>query len=220
MKDSDDWRKSSRELIDLQKQWKEIGPVPRKHAEKIWQRFRGACDEFFNRKSAHFSGIRIKEAENLKLKEELIASVENHNFGTDRAENLEVLKEYQREWTEIGFVPFKEKDRLQNAFRNAINKRLDQLNISNSEIMLSTFMSRIDNIKGTAEGNRQLQREQTFLQNKINQLREEIMLWENNIGFLADTKNANIVKSDFEKKIEKAKSELSAMEAKLKYLTK
>ncbi|MBP7875269.1 MAG: DUF349 domain-containing protein, partial [Bacteroidales bacterium] len=220
LKDSDDWRKSSRELIDLQKQWKEIGPVPRKHAEKIWQRFRGACDEFFNRKSAHFSGIRIKEAENLKLKEELIASVENHNFGTDRAENLEVLKEYQREWTEIGFVPFKEKDRLQNAFRNAINKRLDQLNISNSEIMLSTFMSRIDNIKGTAEGNRQLQREQTFLQNKINQLREEIMLWENNIGFLADTKNANIVKSDFEKKIEKAKSELSAMEAKLKYLTK
>jgi hypothetical protein len=220
LKDSDDWRKSSRELIDLQKQWKEIDPVPRKHAEKIWQRFRGACDEFFNRKSAHFSGIRIKEAENLKLKEELIASVENHNFGTDRAENLEVLKEYQREWTEIGFVPFKEKDRLQNAFRNAINKRLDQLNISNSEIMLSTFMSRIDNIKGTAEGNRQLQREQTFLQNKINQLREEIMLWENNIGFLADTKNANIVKSDFEKKIEKAKSELSAMEAKLKYLTK
>jgi hypothetical protein len=220
LKDSDDWRKSSRELIDLQKQWKEIGPVPRKHAEKIWQRFRGACEEFFNRKSAHFSGIRIKEAENLKLKEELIASVENHNFGTDRAENLEVLKEYQREWTEIGFVPFKEKDRLQNAFRNAINKRLDQLNISNSEIMLSTFMSRIDNIKGTAEGNRQLQREQTFLQNKINQLREEIMLWENNIGFLADTKNANIVKSDFEKKIEKAKSELSAMEAKLKYLTK
>ena len=220
LKDSDDWRKSSRELIDLQKQWKEIGPVPRKHAEKIWQRFRGACDEFFNRKSAHFSGIRIKEAENLKLKEELIASVENHNFGTDRAENLEVLKEYQREWTEIGFVPFKEKDRLQNAFRNAINKRLDQLNISNSEIMLSTFMSRIDNIKGTAEGNRQLQREQTVLQNKINQLREEIMLWENNIGFLADTKNANIVKSDFEKKIEKAKSELSAMEAKLKYLTK
>ena len=220
LKDSDDWRKSSRELIDLQKQWKEIGPVPRKHAEKIWQRFRGACDEFFNRKSAHFSRIRIKEAENLKLKEELIASVENHNFGTDRAENLEVLKEYQREWTEIGFVPFKEKDRLQNAFRNAINKRLDQLNISNSEIMLSTFMSRIDNIKGTAEGNRQLQREQTFLQNKINQLREEIMLWENNIGFLADTKNANIVKSDFEKKIEKAKSELSAMEAKLKYLTK
>ncbi len=85
-------------------------------------------------------------------------------------------------------MPFKEKDRLQNAFRNAINKRLDQLNISNSEIMLSTFMSRIDNIKGTAEGNRQLQREQTFLQNKINQLREEIMLWENNIGFLADTK--------------------------------
>lgn len=220
LKDSDDWRNTSRELIELQKQWKEIGPVPRKYADKIWQRFREACDQFFNKKTAHFSGVRTEESENLRKKEELIAAVQNHEFGTDKSKNLEVLKDYQRQWTEIGFVPFKDKDRLQTAFRNSINKRLDQLNISTSEMSLSSYISRFDNVKGTSDGNRQMQREQNFIQNKITQLREDIMLWENNIGFLADTKNANIFKIEFEKKIEKAKNELSVLETKLKFLSK
>ncbi|MBE0639227.1 MAG: DUF349 domain-containing protein [Bacteroidales bacterium] len=220
LKDTDDWRNTTRELIDLQKRWKEIGPVPRKYADKIWQRFRDACDEFFNKKSAHFSGVRNEESENLRKKEELIAAVENHEFGTDKSKNLELLKDYQRQWTEIGFVPFRDKDRLQNAFRNAINKRLDQLNISNSEMSLSNYISKADSMKHTADGGRQLQREQNFVQNKIAELREDIMLWENNIGFLADTKNANLFKIEFEKKIEKAKSELGVLESKLKILSK
>ncbi len=220
LKDSDDWRNTTRDLIEMQKQWKDIGPVPRKYADKIWQRFREACDEFFNKKSTHFSSIRTEETDNLKKKEDLIAAVENHEFGTDKSKNLELLKDYQRQWTEIGFVPFKDKDRLQNAFRNAINKRLDQLKISNSEMSLSSYISKMDVMKGASDGNRQLQREQIFVQNKITQLREDIMLWENNIGFLADTKNANIFKIEFEKKIEKAKSELSVLESKLKILSK
>lgn len=220
LKDTDDWRNTTRELIDLQKQWKDIGPVPRKYADKIWQRFRDACDEFFNKKSAHFSGIRNEESENLRRKEELIAAVEGHEFGGDKSKNLELLKDYQRQWTEIGFVPFKDKDRLQNAFRNAINKRLDQLNISNSEMSLSSYVSKADVMKHTADGGRQLQREQNFIQNKIAELREDIMLWENNIGFLADTKNANLFKIEFEKKIEKAKSELGVLESKMKILSK
>ncbi|NCC74295.1 MAG: DUF349 domain-containing protein [Sphingobacteriia bacterium] len=220
LKNTDDWRNTTRELINLQKQWKEIGPVPRKYADKIWQRFREACDEFFNRKSSHFSEIRNEESDNLKKKEELISAVENQEFGGNKAKNLEILKDYQRQWTEIGFVPFKEKDRLQNAFRNAINEKLDQLNISNSEMTLSNYISRLDGIKHSPEGNRQLQREQNFIQNKIAELREDIMLWENNIGFLADTKNANVFKVEFEKKIERAKNELSMLESKLKILNK
>lgn len=220
LKNTDDWRNTTRELINLQKQWKEIGPVPRKYADKIWQRFREACDEFFNRKSSHFSEIRNEESDNLKKKGELISAVENQEFGDNKAKNLEILKDYQRQWTEIGFVPFKEKDRLQNAFRNAINKKLDQLNISNSEMTLSNYISRLDGIKHSPEGNRQLQREQNFIQNKIAELREDIKLWENNIGFLADTKNANVFKVEFEKKIERAKNELSMLESKLKILNK
>lgn len=220
LKDSDDWRNTTRDLINLQKEWKNIGPVPRKNADKIWRRFREACDTFFNRKSEHFSSIKNEENDNLAKKEELIKQVENHEFGGDKAKNLEILKDFQRKWTEIGFVPFKEKDRLQNTFRNAINQKLDQLNISNSEMSLAHYSSRLDVMKNTPDGNRQLQREQNFIQNKIQQLRDDIMLWENNIGFLADTKNANTFKVEFEKKIEKAKNEVSVLESKLKILSK
>jgi hypothetical protein len=220
LKDSDDWRDSTRELINLQKEWKRIGPVPRKSADKIWQRFREACDTFFDRKTEHFSSIRNEESDNLKKKEDIIKQVENYKFGTDKSKNLELLKDFQRQWTEIGFVPFKDKDRLQNVFRTAINKKLDQLNISDSEMSLAHYTSRLDVMKNTPEGNRQLQREQNFIQNKITKLREDIMLWENNIGFLADTKNANIFKTEFEKKIEKAKNELNVLESKMKILAK
>ncbi len=220
LKDSDDWRNTTRDLINLQKEWKQIGPVPRKNADKIWHRFREACDTFFNRKSKHFSSIKSEESDNLAKKEELIKQVETHEFVDDKSKNLEILKDFQRQWTEIGFVPFKEKDRLQNTFRNAINQKLDQLNISNSEMSLAHYSSRLDVMKNTPDGNRQMQREQIFLQNKIQKLREDIMLWENNIGFLADTKNANIFKIEFEKKIEKAKSEVTVLETKLRILSK
>lgn len=219
LKDSTDWVRTSRELIALQKRWQEIGPVPLKHSEKIWKRFRQACDEFFNRKNEHYNKIKQEEEENLRKKEELIQAVENHVFGPDRAKNLEVLKEYQRKWTEIGFVPFEHKERLHNAFRNAINRRLDQLNISSEEMSFEDYKSRIELVKSSPDGNRQLQREVNSLQKKIDQLRDDIKLWENNIGFLADTRNANLLKAEFEKKIERAKHELSVLEAKLKLIT-
>ena len=147
MKESDDWRNTTRDLINLQKEWKNIGPVPRKHSDKIWKRFRAACDEFFNKKAEHFSSIREEESGNLKKKEDLIKKVEEYKFEGGKSDNLTVLKDFQRQWTEIGFVPFKEKDRLQNAFRDAINKQLDKLNISNAEMSLASYKNRYEVIK-------------------------------------------------------------------------
>lgn len=218
VKDSTDWRQTSRDLITMQKEWKEIGPVPRKHSDKIWKRFRAACDEFFNNKSNHFAHIREDETENLRKKEELIKLVEETAFDGDRSENLNKLKEFQREWTEIGFVPFKEKDRLQNAFRAAVNKQLDKLNISNSEITIENYKSKMEVLKGSPEGNKSLGRERNFIMGKISSLRDDINIWENNIGFLADTKKASLFKDEFEKKIAKAKNELEMLESKLKFL--
>lgn len=218
IKDSDDWKQTTRDLINLQKEWKEVGPVPRKHSDKIWKRFRAACDEFFNRKSDHFSGIREEENENLKKKEELIRLVEETEFGSDRNENLNKLKDFQRRWTEIGFVPFKEKDRLQNTFRSAVDKQLDKLNISSTEISIENYKSKMEVLKGSSDGNRSLGRERNFIQGKINKLRDDIHVWENNIGFLADSKKASLFKDEFEKKINKAKKELELLEAKLKFI--
>ena len=218
MKDSTEWRDTTRDLINLQKEWKQIGPVPRKHSDKIWGRFRAACDHFFNRKAEHFASIREEETDNLKKKEDLIKQVEEYNFEGNKSDSLAILKDFQRQWTEIGHVPFKEKDRVQNAFRSAINKQLDKLNISNSEMTLASYKSKMEVIKDTPDGDRQLYRERSFIQNKISKLREDIMLWENNIGFLADSKKASLLKSEFEKKIEKAKSEVNVLETKLKIL--
>nr|NQU91275.1 DUF349 domain-containing protein [Bacteroidota bacterium] len=218
LKESDDWRNTTRDLITLQKEWKNIGPVPRKHSDKIWKRFRAACDEFFNRKQEHFSSVRGEESDNLKMKEDLIKQVEEYNFEGGKSDNLTVLKDFQRQWTEIGFVPFKEKDRLQNAFRDVINKQLDKLNISNTEMSLANYKNRFDVIKNTPDAQRHVYRERTQVQTKVTKLREDIMLWENNIGFLANSKNANLLKDEFEKKINLAKKEVETLEAKLKFL--
>ena len=220
LKDSTEWRNATRDLINMQKDWREVGPVPRKHSDKIWKRFRTACDEFFNRKADYFSNIKEEEAGNLKKKEDLLKQVETHNFEGSKGDNLGVLKDFQRQWTDIGFVPFKEKDRLQNAFRDIVNKQLDKLNISNTEMSMSNYKSRFDVIKDSPDGDRQVYRERTFIQNKITKMQEDILLWENNLGFLANSKKANLLKAEFEKKIEAAKREVEVLKDKIKFLNK
>jgi len=167
LKDSTDWRDTSRDLINLQREWKEIGPVPRKNADKIWKRFRAACDEFFQKKNEYFSTIRDEEGDNLRAKEILIKEVEEHNFDGDKGANLTVLKDFQRRWMDIGHVPFKEKDRLQNAFRDIINKQLDRLNISNNEMAIASYKTRFETIKSSPDSQRQVYHERTTLQTKV-----------------------------------------------------
>jgi hypothetical protein len=223
LKDSTDWKSTTQDLIELQKEWKNIGPVPRKHSDKIWRRFRSACDEFFSKKSEHFGSLQKNERENLDKKLDLIRRVQEYQFGSNKNENLQVLKEFQREWTEIGHVPIKEKDKVQKSFREAINHQMDALNISSSEIRSQEYRSRFDSSRDRDRDRDRgdsspARREMNFLTTKISQLKEEIHLWENNIGFLANTKRADVVKKEFELKIEKAKEELAFHIAKLKQL--
>jgi hypothetical protein len=223
LRDSNDWKQTTQELIDLQKEWKNIGPVPRKHSDKIWKRFRSACDEFFSKKSEHFGSLQKNERENLDKKLDLIRRVQEYQFGSSKNENLQVLKEFQREWTEIGHVPIKEKDKIQKSFREAINHQLDALNISSTEIRNQESRTRYDSGRDRDRDRDRgeinpVRREMNFLATKISQLKEEISLWENNIGFLANTKRADVVKKEFELKIGKAKEELVFHIGKLKEL--
>ncbi len=218
LKSSTDWRKTSNELIRLQAEWKKIGPVPKKHSDKVWKRFRAACDEFFNAKSSFFSNIQSHEADNLAKKLDLIQRLKDFQFSEDKNQNLDTLKNFQREWTEIGHIPIKEKDRLQNEFRGIINEHLDRLKISEVEIITSNFQNKFEHLKNDPQSRKIIGREKEILIGKINKFKEDINLWENNIGFLAESKNAAILKEEFVKKINKAKSELKVMEAKLKIL--
>jgi hypothetical protein len=218
LKSSTDWKKTTNELIRLQNEWKNIGPVPKKHSDKIWKRFRAACDDFFTAKSSYFSNIHSHEEENLAKKLELMNKLKEFKFSENKTENLETLKNFQREWTEIGHIPIKEKDKLQNEFRALVNEQLDKLRISEAEMSAVNFQSRIESIKNDPQSKKILFRERELLATKISKTREDINLWENNIGFLADSKNAAILKAEFEQKINKAKGDVKVMEAKLKIL--
>ncbi|HRZ20466.1 MAG TPA: DUF349 domain-containing protein [Bacteroidales bacterium] len=218
LRNNTDWRKTTQDLIQLQKEWKEIGPVPRKHANRIWKRFRAACDEFFTRKANYFASIQKQEEDNLQAKLDLIKQVQEYELTGNKNEDLQMIKEMQRQWMEIGHVPMKDKDKLQNDFRTAINKHLDKLKVDAMEISTLSFKAHYESVRDVPDANRILSKERGTLINKLSKLKEDISLWENNIGFLADSKNAQILKKEFEKKIDNAKKELSILEAKIRIL--
>ena len=218
VKNSQDWRNTTEQLIRLQGEWKKIGPVPRRYAEIVWKRFRGACDEFFQTKTEFFKHIKQHEDENLKKKLELIQKIDEFQFGNDRSENLNILKDFQREWSEIGHVPMSEKDSLHVKFRTSINVQLDKLKINSVEIKSQEFKHRVEDMKNSPNAKFDIIREKNALALKIQKIKDDINLWENNIGFLASSKKADLLKEEFLNKIQKSKDEVNFLEVKLKYL--
>ncbi len=215
--DSKDWKDTTKQLIELQKKWKEIGPVPRKYSESIWKRFRGACDTFFQNKSEYYTGIDEHQEENLKKKEELIEIVKTFIPSDDNDENLKHLMSFQKEWTEIGFVPLKVKDEIQKKFREAVNAHLENLNIDKNERALLKFRQRIEQLS-LSNSMYKIENENNKIINSIREIESEITLYENNIGFFAKSKNAEILIGDVTNKIKKAKNEIELLKSKLKII--
>lgn len=218
LKDSKDWKRTTDEIIRLQQEWKKIGQVPKKYSDKIWHRFRAACNHFFDAKAAYYDNISSEEEENMKLKKELIQQVKEYEFGTNNTENLQIIKNFQRKWMEIGYVPVKSKNEIQTEFRDAINEKFDKLKIGAVEKNTMGFKAKFENIAQSPGGDQAIYKEKTFITNKINTIKNDIKLWENNIGFFANSKKANVLKEEFLNKIEKAKEEVSVLEEKLKFL--
>jgi hypothetical protein len=219
LRTSTDWRNTTRELINLQNEWKKVGPVPRKQSDRIWKRFRAACDEFFASKSEYFKNVSGHEDENLKLKLDLIEKVKAFEIGDDRNAAIETLKDFQRQWMEVGHVPIKEKEKIQTEFRNLINKHFEKLKMESMSMGALNYRNRVERMaKDAPDAGKVISKERNYVQGKIQQLQEDIKLWENNIGFFANSKTANLLKQEFEKKIEQAKEELQMLEAKLKML--
>ncbi|MDP3462578.1 MAG: DUF349 domain-containing protein [Bacteroidales bacterium] len=218
LKDSDEWRKATDQFKMLQEEWKKIGPVPRKNSEKVWKRFRSACDTFFSRKSEFFNSIRDVESDNLKLKKDLITMIQDFTISKEKQTNLDALKTFQRPWMEIGHVPMKVKDQLQVQYRKAIDSLFEKMKLTELEMTATEYKGMIEGMRDEPESQERIRRERFMLTNKVAKLREEINLWENNIGFFASSKNADLMKAEYEKKINKAKVDLKVLEAKIKIL--
>ena len=213
----DDWKKATEDLLKLQEEWKKIGTVPRKMSDKIWARFRSACDEFFARKTEYYSGKKGVEAENLAKKREIIEKVKQFEFGEDKEQNLAIIKDFQRQWMEIGHVPVAEKDKLYKEFRGTINAHFERLKVSVREAQETMYRERLKTVSGN-DMSKFVSEEKRDLQDKIQKLKADLMLWENNLGFLANSKNATLLKEEFEKKMQSARQQIALLEAKLKIL--
>ncbi|MCX7985996.1 MAG: DUF349 domain-containing protein [Bacteroidales bacterium] len=217
LKDSTEWKKTTEDLINIQKRWKEIGPVPRKYSDQIWKRFRAACDTFFNNKAAYFAQIDSKYDENLKAKLALIEEIENYQFDSDTEVNFNKLKEFQRRWSEIGFVPLKNKQEVQQRYKKAIDRIFEGLRVDDGKRRIEKFKSKIEQV-AQKKSETQLNRERDRLISQLKKLESDIVVWENNIGFFAKTKNAESMIRDVQQKIDNAKEEIKVLEQKIRII--
>lgn len=215
LQDSQEWKKTTDKLIALQKEWKTTGPVARKHSDAVWKRFRKACDAFFENKSKHFAEADSQYADNLAAKRALLEEIKAFEIG-EREESFEALKEFQRRWTEIGFVPIKEKDKLQAEYREVIDAHFAVLKGSSRDRKVERFREKL----GSMKDNRSVRSERERLYNKVKQLESDIQLLENNIGFFAKSKNAEAMIRDVNNKTEKTKEEMAVLIEKIDLIDK
>ena len=213
IKDSEDWKKTADELIALQKRWKEIGTVSRRHSDAVWKRFRAACDYFFERKAAHFSSVDNEQERNLQAKRELLEQMKACDI---KEGGFEAIKAFQRKWNEIGYVPIKQKDALQKQYKEVVDAMFATLRGSEHDRSMDRFRSKLSSMK--ASGEKRLRSERERLYNKVKQLEADIALLENNIGFFAHSKNAESMINDVRVKIAKAKAEMAETIEKVKLI--
>lgn len=213
LKDSADWKTTAEVLSKLQKEWKTIGPVPKKYSEMIWKRFIGACDYFFDQKNKATSSQRSVEQENMVLKKEIIEKLNAINAQETPEEDADnTIRELMKEWNTIGHVPFKEKDKLYKQYHAIIDKLFDKLNLSASQKKLSNFKSNIGK-----EGN--IYREREKLVRAYENMKNEIQTYENNLGFLTSSskKGSNLV-TEMNRKVEKLKADLELILKKIEII--
>lgn len=212
--DSTDWKATSDKLIALQKEWKTVGMVPKKIGDQLWQEFLGACNKFFEARNAAGAGQRNEEHANLEKKkgiiEQLKALAENAAEATK--EKVQALTE---EYNKVGHVPYKEKDKLYEAYHEVLDRIYKELNISTKRRRLNDFKANIKNV--AKRGEEALDNERGRLVRRFEQLKQEIQTYENNLGFLnASSKKGNSLIDEMNRKVQHLRDDLELVRQKIK----
>lgn len=216
LKDSTDWKATADKLIQLQKDWKNVGPVSKKVSDELWKRFVSACDYFFEQKNKNVSSQKSVETENLQKKREIIEKIKSIDL-TNTQDAQTVVKELSSEWAEVGHVPFKEKDKIYKEYRAAIDAVYSGLNIDASQRRMENFKTNLKDMTG--KGENKLYREREKLVRTYEHLKSEIATYENNIGFFTSTskKGGGVIK-EMERKIDSLKNECKLIEEKIRLI--
>ena len=213
LKDSTEWKKTADELVALQKEWKTVGPVAKKYSDVVWKRFIAACDHFFNEKNKQTSSVRQVEHANLKAKKEIIAGINTILAeASDTSDAATKVRAFMKQWHEIGHVPFKEKDKIYNEYREAVDKAFEKFDMKATRANLANFESSINQISDQDK----MYRERERLVRSYELKRNELKTYENNMGFFnAQSKGGNSMLKEMERKIQKIKDELALLEKKI-----
>jgi hypothetical protein len=219
LKDSTDWKETSNKLIQLQKDWQKTGTAGKKAEHALWLHFRASCDHFFNKKKEHFAAMDLELDENLKKKEAFIESLSAIQIEGDNEAKIARLDELSKEYSKLGEVPFKEKERIQKAYRAAMDQLMLRLEIDPSQKEMAMFKAKVENLKQAPNSSYLLNKERQFLRERINKINEEIVRIENNLGFFNVSGKSDLLK-DYENKIEALKGEIDHLKSKLKMVPK
>ncbi|MDE5691163.1 MAG: DUF349 domain-containing protein, partial [Alistipes sp.] len=208
---SEEWKKTTDELIALQARWREIGVVSRRHSDAVWKRFRTACDKFFERKSAHFASVGGEHEENLQKK---LALLDEMQAADIEQGGFDLIRDFQRRWGEIGFVPIKHKDAVQKRYKEVVDGLFRTVRGSERDRQMERFREKLSSLK--AAGGNRLRSEREKLAGRIRQLEQEAAQLENNIGFFARSKGAEALIAEVKSKIERLHDEIAAALGKLR----
>lgn len=215
LKDSTEWKKTTDALIALQKEWKTVGPVVKKHSDAVWKRFIAACDAFFEEKKKQNVNVHSVEYENLKQKKDIIAQINSilENKETEDAPNK--VRELMKKWQEVGHVPYKEKDKVYAEYKAAIDKAFEQLDMKAKKARMANFANSINQMSDTGK----VYHERERLVRAYEMKSQELKTYENNLGFFnAQSKSGNSLVKEMERKIANIKEEIAMLEQKIKLI--
>ena len=216
LKDSTDWKKTTQDMIEIQREWKTIGIIPRKHVDSVWKRFISACDYFFEQKKLNTSSRYEEENNNLIAKRDIVESIKGLDSSISNDEALSQLHELMAKWQAIGHVPYKMKDVSYHEFYEATEAQFDRLKVNKSDRKLETFKSSISDIAKSGNSKNQLYFEREKLMRQYDRMKNELQTYENNLGFLSiSSKKGNTLLDDMNNKVDKIKSELQLIVKKI-----
>jgi hypothetical protein len=216
LKESTDWKGTAQKLIRLQGDWKKIGPIERKKSDEIWNRFRAACDAFFQAKEQFAAGQGDRENENLAAKQVIIDAIIAYTPAEKLEDNFAYINEQRKAYQAAGFVPIAEKQKIDKALEDAINGLMEKLHIDKDKKFRIEYKMKLEQMLHSGQADKLLKEERTFVGNRLRKLQEEVAQLENNIGFFGHNKGANIdaMKKTFTDKIEKIQVEITQLEDK------
>jgi hypothetical protein len=220
LKDSEEFERTAERIKYLQQRWKEIGPVPEKMRDKIFERFKAACDYFFDRKRGNTRDTEDNYVQNLKKKQEICAKLEE--MAAQKTGNLATLKELQNEYGNIGFVPKKDMQSIRKRFAEAVENFLENMptatGTGKTDKKLVKLEMEIESAQHDPQVQRHLDKQEGALRKKLTQLENDVAVWKNNMEFFARSKNADSVRKEFTAKIEEAEKEIKSIKQQIRLL--